>query len=77
MLIRGHLCRWIEYKNDFGSRKSPLITPSSKRQFKRYSDAIGPGLVVYKLGFEQEFLEIAGVKIMTEVDAVEELGRFR
>ncbi|THW74355.1 hypothetical protein D6D17_10606 [Aureobasidium pullulans] len=76
VLIRGHLCRWIEYKNDFGLRKSPFVTPSSKRQFKRYSDAIGPGLVVYKFGFEQGFLEIAGVKITSEVDAVEELGKF-
>lgn len=75
ILVNGHMCHWIEYKNDFGFRKSPFITSSSRKQFRRYTDNIGPGLVVYRLGFEHGFLNIPGVKFLREAEAVYELQK--
>lgn len=75
ILISGNMCHWIEYKNDFGFRKSPFVTSSSRKQFQKYVDNIGPGLVVYKLGFEQGFLNMPGVKFLREAEAISELRK--
>jgi hypothetical protein len=65
-LICGHLCLWLEYKHFFGFRANPFVASKNKKQFKRYAAEIGPGIVVYKLGFESEHLNIDGIRTFRE-----------
>jgi Protein of unknown function TPD sequence-motif len=51
-VVYGHLCTWLEYKDYFGFRANPYVTSHEKKQFKKYITGIGPGAVVYRLGFE-------------------------
>jgi hypothetical protein len=43
ILIDGHLCHWIEFKNYFGFKSNPFIASKNKKQLKRYAsrDRIG------------------------------------
>lgn len=75
LLIDGHPCAWIEFKNDFGFKSSPFVTSGTKRQVKRYLDKIGPGIVVYRLGFESGLFAMPGVVCMRETEALEIIGR--
>jgi hypothetical protein len=59
LLIDGHLCHWIEFKNYFGFKSNPLIASKNKKQLKRYASEIGSGAVVYRLGFEIDHIVIA------------------
>jgi hypothetical protein len=59
-LVCGHLCLWLEYKSFFGFRANPYVSRSNKKQFRRYAIEIGPGAVVYKLGFETGHVDIEG-----------------
>lgn len=77
--VAGHHCLWIEYKHYFGFRENPFVAASERRQAQKYASHIGPGLVVYSLGFEQGHLCIDGVNCMKEIDvtqALEHRGAF-
>jgi len=65
-LICGHLCQWLEYKSFFGFRRNPFVGPSNKKQFRKYTEQLGPGAVVYALGFELGHIDIEGVKAFRE-----------
>ncbi|TAQ84811.1 hypothetical protein B7494_g6870 [Chlorociboria aeruginascens] len=71
--ICGHLCSWLEYKNYFGFRANPFLASKNKKQFRRYATKIGPGAVVYKLGFETGHLNIDGVMTFREEDVLQDL----
>lgn len=71
-LVCGHLCLWLEYKSFFGFRANPYVARSNKKQFRRYATEIGPGAVVYKLGFETGHVDIEGVRVLRE----KEVGQF-
>lgn len=75
VVIDGHSCLWIEYKHYFGFRENPYVAASEKRQAQKYARQIGPGVMVYALGFEQEHLYIDSVKVIRETDVVQELVR--
>ncbi|KAK2731312.1 hypothetical protein FQN57_003453 [Myotisia sp. PD_48] len=75
VLISGHLCFWLEYKNYFGFRANPFIASQNKKQLKRYTTTIGPGGVVFKLGFEIGHLNIEGVKAFREEELLQCLKR--
>ncbi|RDL39422.1 uncharacterized protein BP5553_03762 [Venustampulla echinocandica] len=72
-LVCGHLCWWVEYKDFFGFRANPFVARSNKKQFRRYTMEIGPGAVVYKLGFETGYVDIEGVKVLREREATQSL----
>jgi len=69
--VCGHLCWWVEYKNFFGFRANPYVARSNKKQFRRYAMEIGPGAVVYKLGFETGHVDIEGVKLFREKEVAQ------
>ncbi|OBT43328.1 hypothetical protein VE00_06922 [Pseudogymnoascus sp. WSF 3629] len=71
-VVCGHLYLWLEYKDFFGFRANPYVARSNKKQFRKYAIEIGPGAVVYKLGFEIGHVDIEGVRLFHE----EEVGRY-
>jgi hypothetical protein len=66
--LQGKQCRWIEYKNTFGFKKNPFVHSKQRKQLTRYVEQFGAGIVVYKLGFEQNLLNMGGVSIVREVE---------
>ncbi len=68
-LICGHLCWWVECKNFFGFRANPYVAQSNKKQFMKYEMQIGPGAVVYKLGYETGHVDLEGVRGFREQDS--------
>lgn len=62
-IVFGVECHWIEYKNFFGFKKNPFVASKNKRQYRKYVTELGPGIVVYRLGFEVGLLDINGVPI--------------
>lgn len=71
--ISGHTCLWLEYKNFFGFRKNPFVARNNRKQLTRYATEIGPGAVVYRLGYETGHLNIEGVRVFRESDLLEQL----
>lgn len=72
-VICGHPCHWIEYKNFFGFRSNPFVAARNRKQFQRYATAIGPGAVVYKLGYERDHINIKDVQCFRETEVLQEL----
>lgn len=70
-LICGKVCRWIEYKNTFGFRSSPYVASKNKAQFRKYASTFGSGMVVYKLGFESNHVQIEGVYCFREAEVLQ------
>lgn len=68
--LRGKQCRWIEYKDYFGFRKNPFVHSKNIKQFKRYVKDFGAGMVIYKLGFQENLFEIEGVSYAREAEAL-------
>ncbi len=73
-LVNGYLCMWLEYKDYFGFRANPYVASHEKKQFRKYITGIGPGAVIYKLGFEVEYPSIEGVEAFREQEAVQSLS---
>jgi hypothetical protein len=73
-IICGHLCFWLEFKNYFGFRENPFVASKNKKQFQKYATHIGPGAVVYKLGFESDHVNIDGVMTFREKEVLQDLG---
>ncbi|KAG4420641.1 hypothetical protein IFR04_006231 [Cadophora malorum] len=71
--VCGHLCMWLEYKNYFGFRSNPYVAPASKSQYQKYGAQIGPGAVVYKLGFESGHVNIDRVMTFREKEVLQDL----
>ncbi|CZT13841.1 uncharacterized protein RAG0_17333 [Rhynchosporium agropyri] len=71
--VLGELCWWLEFKNYFGFRKNPFVAAKDKRQFLKYATQIGPGAVVYKLGFETSHVNIEGVVTFREKEVLQGL----
>lgn len=70
-LICGKLCAWVEYKNTFGFRSSPFVAGKNKAQYRKYALEFGPGMVVYKLGYENNHVQIEGVYCFREAEVVQ------
>jgi hypothetical protein len=64
--VNGRDCFWIEYKNYFGFTKNPSVTESATEQLKRYVSKLGPGAVVHKFGFEEDYMKMDGVMVFRE-----------
>lgn len=71
--ICGHLCSWLEYKDFFGFDANPFVAPKNKKQFRKYAEQLGPGAVVYRLGFETGHVDIEGVKVFREAEVRQNL----
>ncbi|CDM38413.1 Zinc finger, C2H2 [Penicillium roqueforti FM164] len=71
--VNGHSCYWIEYKNYFGFKANPFITSKNKKQFRKYVSGLGPGAVVYKLGYEIEHIAMIGVETFREAEFLNNL----
>ncbi|KAK5111166.1 hypothetical protein LTR85_012248 [Meristemomyces frigidus] len=69
--VCGITCRWLEYKNTFGFRSSPFVAAKDKKQFAKYASTFGPGMVVYKLGYERNHIQIEGVHCFREKEVVD------
>ncbi|RFU24762.1 hypothetical protein B7463_g11576, partial [Scytalidium lignicola] len=72
-LICGHMCYWLEFKDFFGFRKNPFVENKNKKQLRKYAAEIGPGAIVYKLGFEIGHINIEGVKSLREQEVRQSL----
>ncbi|KAK3612926.1 hypothetical protein LTR56_028168 [Elasticomyces elasticus] len=68
--ICGKDCAWVEFKNTFGFRLSPFVAAKNKKQFRRYASSLGPGMVVYKLGYEMDHVRIEGVHCFRETEVL-------
>jgi len=73
VLICGHLCRWLEFKDFFGFRANPFVAAQNKKQIRNYVTRIGEGAVVYKLGYETGYMKIPGAAIFREKEVIEGL----
>ena len=67
------MCTWLEYKNYFGFRSNPFVASASKKQYQKYAAQIGPGAVVYRLGFESGHVNIDGVMTFREKEVLQDL----
>ena len=70
-LICGKECTWVEFKNTFGFRSSPFVAAKNKKQFSRYASKLGPGMVIFKLGYETNHFRIEGVHCFRETEVVQ------
>lgn len=70
VMIDGRLCYWLEYKNFFGFRSNPFLASKTKKQLKNYASCLGPGAVVYKLGFEIGHIVETGIHLFREAEAL-------
>ena len=70
-LICGKVCAWVEYKHTFGFRTSPFVASKNKAQFRKYVSAFGPGMVVYKLGYETNHIHVEGVHCFREKEVLQ------
>jgi hypothetical protein len=70
----GFRTNWIEYKNMFGFKSNPFVHAKIKKQLKRYTEIYGDGMVVFKLGYESEHLNIEGLRVMREAEVLHWLG---
>ncbi|KAE8404960.1 hypothetical protein BDV37DRAFT_246188 [Aspergillus pseudonomiae] len=68
--IHGKLCHWLEYKNYFGFKANPFVAAKTRKQLRRYLSALGPGAVVYRLGFEIDHISIEGVQSFREAETL-------
>lgn len=73
--FNGKQICWMEFKNTFGFRKNPFIHKNHIKQVKRYRDALGPGVIVYGLGYEQNLFHIEGVGCYREADVLSAIGK--
>lgn len=71
--IVGAACRWIECKSYFGFGRNPYVAASERKQIKKYVDHLGPGIVVFRLGYEQRHLALDGVRVYREQEMVNSL----
>ena len=49
------------------------MAPASKSQYQKYGAQIGPGAVVYRLGFESGHVNIDGVMTFREKEVLQDL----
>lgn len=70
----GFRTNWVEYKNMFGFKSNPFVHGKIKKQLKRYTEIYGDGMVVFKLGYESEHLNIEGLRVMREAEVLQWLG---
>lgn len=73
-LVCGHFCWWLEFKDFFGFRANPFVASQNQKQLKKYAAQIGPGAVVYKLGFETDHMNIDGVHVLREKEVLKTLA---
>lgn len=69
-ILCGKVCTWVEYKNSFGFRKNPMIHSKHVKQLRAYRSAFGEGMMIYKLGYEQNLLDIDGVSCYREAEVI-------
>ncbi|RAH55915.1 hypothetical protein BO85DRAFT_489905 [Aspergillus piperis CBS 112811] len=75
IMIDGCLCYWLEYKNFFGFRSNPFIASKTIKQLKKYASCLGPGAVVYKLGFKTGHIVDTRIHLFREAEALRFLER--
>ncbi|KAB8242946.1 hypothetical protein BDV35DRAFT_396301 [Aspergillus flavus] len=68
--IHGELCHWLEYKSYFGFKANPFVAGKTRKQLQRYMSALGPGAVVYRLGFETDHITIEGIQSFREAETL-------
>ena len=73
--IRGMLCAWIEFKHYFGFPRNPFVAKSEKRQLRKYLIALGPGAVVYDLGFQSGYPNIDGIAVFRAQEVLQSISR--
>jgi hypothetical protein len=74
----GEMCRWVEYKDMFGFKANPFVQAKIREQCRRYASLFGPGMIVYRLGFETGLLGgIEGVHVAREREVCLWIGRQR
>ena len=73
--LYGRSCRWVEYKNTFGFKSNPFVHQKHKKQLRKYVATFGPGMVVYKLGFEHGLFQIDGLSCFREQEVIEWIGQ--
>ncbi|KAG9228201.1 hypothetical protein BJ875DRAFT_508634 [Amylocarpus encephaloides] len=75
IFVLGQLCWWLEFKNYLGFRKNLYVVVKDKKQFLKYATQIGPGAVVYKLGYETSLVNIVGVATFREREVLQGLRK--
>ncbi len=74
IILYGKPYKWIEYKHYFGFAKNPFIAAKEKRQVKRYLEHLGPGILVYEVGYVRGHLEMDGLRVLHVRDLAKELA---
>jgi hypothetical protein len=74
VVICGMKCCWLEFKDYFGFPENPFVAQSEKRQFRKYVTALGPGAVVYSLGFQCGYPNIEGVWVFRAREVLQRIG---
>lgn len=75
VMLSRQWCYWVEYKSYFGFSENPHINSKDSKQFKKYATKLGPGAVVYKLGYEMEHITVQDVTFHRETEFLDYLRR--
>ncbi|KAE8380927.1 hypothetical protein BDV26DRAFT_256528 [Aspergillus bertholletiae] len=51
-------------------KANPYVMPRTKRQLQRYVSALGPGAVVYRLGFEISHITTEGIQSFRKAETL-------
>ena len=70
-LIRGKECTWVEFKNTFSFRWSPFVAAKNKKQFSRYTSKLGPGTLVFTVGYGTDHSQIEGAHCFGEAEVIQ------
>jgi hypothetical protein len=73
VFLCGQLCYWVEYKHYFGFPKNPFVARKEKQQVQRYLTALGPGAIVFELGFQSGHLKRDGVGVFRAKEVLDDL----
>lgn len=73
IMVCGHICNWIEYKDYFGFPKNPYVVSKEKHQIQKYLTEFGPGAILFELGFQCGHLKREGVTVCRAKDVIDSL----
>ncbi|KEF50828.1 uncharacterized protein A1O9_13121 [Exophiala aquamarina CBS 119918] len=74
VFLCGQLCHWVEYKHYFGFPKNPFVAGKEKQQVQKYLTQLGPGVIVFELGFQSGHLKRDGLGVFRAEEVLDNLS---
>lgn len=71
----GKMCSWVDYKNALGFSFSPKSYLRERNHAENYSAVYGPGMFVYRHGYEEGLFDNEGVACAREAEVLQWLAQ--